>query len=84
MAGTIEPCVPMPNRREGLNGVRPRWPEQSLLYSASHGTLQIVSMESGLDGRNNGINGANLGQWIDVSMESGLDGRNNRSCASHQ
>ena len=37
-----------------LNGVRPRWPEQSGCPSTSSGGLGVrVSMESGLDGRNN-------------------------------
>ena len=45
----------------------------TLLYSAS------VSMESGLDGRNNACDViANAYQNRAVSMESGLDGRNNR------
>ena len=36
-----------------------------------------VSMESGLDGRNNNIPGGYPFRVIFVSMESGLDGRNN-------
>ena len=45
----------------------------------SHGTppYLIVSMESGLDGRNNGYPGNVDLNRIGVSMESGLDGRNN-------
>ena len=35
-----------------LNGVRPRWPEQCV-WSRSNSTRRFVSMESGLDGRNN-------------------------------
>ena len=37
----------------GLNGVRPRWPEQ---WDYIYGFIlkKGVSMESGLDGRNNG------------------------------
>ena len=38
----------------------------------------IVSMESGLDGRNNlVVEGTSLHEEETVSMESGLDGRNN-------
>ena len=37
-----------------------------------------VSMESGLDGRNNGHGTGAYPAHVDVSMESGLDGRNNR------
>ena len=41
---------------------------------------QLVSMESGLDGRNNPTSAAAaVQQPIEVSMESGLDGRNNSS-----
>ena len=38
--------------RYGLNGVRPRWPEQCTRSSKAEG-METVSMESGLDGRNN-------------------------------
>ena len=41
-----------------------------------HGMMN-VSMESGLDGRNNNPRWFNGFPWEDVSMESGLDGRNN-------
>ena len=37
----------------GLNGVRPRWPEQYLYGDGSVPLFDMVSMESGLDGRNN-------------------------------
>ena len=37
----------------------------------------LVSMESGLDGRNNLVGFAILRKAGHVSMESGLDGRNN-------
>ena len=53
MAGTIGS-----DRRGGLwlasrlNGVRPRWPEQSS-KQADFYLKKLVSMESGLDGRNN-------------------------------
>ena len=36
-----------------LNGVRPRWPEQSEVNSDIGHSQISVSMESGLDGRNN-------------------------------
>ena len=41
------------SRAESLNGVRPRWPEQ--YYGTAEGIRAAigVSMESGLDGRNN-------------------------------
>ena len=39
--------------RPGLNGVRPRWPEQFCRVAREVGEWQDVSMESGLDGRNN-------------------------------
>ena len=39
---------------DGLNGVRPRWPEQwQGRQGRERGHPQEVSMESGLDGRNN-------------------------------
>ena len=62
---------------QSLNGVRPRWPEQSALATGAIDKLD-VSMESGLDGRNN-ARIAELDAAITalVSMESGLDGRNN-------
>ena len=64
----------------GLNGVRPRRPEQSFrpLYGRRNGPS--VSMESGLEGRNNRlVNSLTSSVFIGVSMESGLEGRNNRS-----
>ena len=53
MAGTIASnSANVPRTLGGLNGVRPRWPEQSA--SARRELLRPpVSMESGLDGRNN-------------------------------
>ena len=36
-----------------LNGVRPRWPEQSCRVGSDNDESALVSMESGLDGRNN-------------------------------
>ena len=65
------------DEEEGLNGVRPRRPEQSTC-SPGWTRRHVVSMESGLEGRNNA--------WVSpppsrsrkiVSMESGLEGRNN-------
>ena len=38
----------------------------------------MVSMESGLDGRNNKCDSVTTGRGMNVSMESGLDGRNNK------
>ena len=79
MAGTIRTHPSgSRSRRACLNGVRPRWPEQWGKIEDIYVGL-IVSMESGLDGRNNPVrhgdsSGAVLAQ---VSMESGLDGRNN-------
>ena len=53
MAGTITRALRTPSYSEYcLNGVRPRWPEQF----SGQGTWEVldaVSMESGLDGRNN-------------------------------
>ena len=78
MAGTIVPHGQNDGQHHvGLNGVRPRWPEQS---GAGRGGVQQVqvSMESGLDGRNNhGAEKPSRPQPSGVSMESGLDGRNN-------
>ena len=37
----------------GLNGVRPRWPEQLISRIRKYDPVGYVSMESGLDGRNN-------------------------------
>ena len=45
--------VDRPETKIGLNGVRPRWPEQSAGIESALGAEVIVSMESGLDGRNN-------------------------------
>ena len=47
-----------------------------MLYSASHGTLQ-VSMKSGLEGRNNRPVLVKNVAADEVSMKSGLEGRNN-------
>ena len=49
-----DPCSPC------LNGVRPRWPEQSSLGLDRDYDVNAVSMESGLDGRNNHIAAAHI------------------------
>ena len=56
MAGTIttNTCKTFKNALS-LNGVRPRWPEQSGTRSGEDITGSEVSMESGLDGRNNRV-----------------------------
>ena len=41
-------------------------------------TRGMVSMKSGLDGRNNGSDPHRIGHQRHVSMKTGLDGRNNR------
>ena len=61
-----------------LNGVRPRRPEQFHLATHERLTQIRVSMESGLEGRNNGAQQSMSESVGDVSMESGLEGRNNR------
>ena len=48
-------------------------------YISPHSGAQTVSMESGLDGRNNAGDVLRQIPFPYVSMESGLDGRNNRS-----
>ena len=78
MAGTIRKRVNHDFRdiAFGLNGVRPRWPEQCYgTWGFCHAIF--VSMESGLDGRNNPYAPAGRPPARIVSMESGLDGRNN-------
>ena len=77
MAGTIRGGVhPRSRKATRLNGVRPRWPEQLTVYRRIIPAGR-VSMESGLDGRNNLSALGNIGNVLLVSMESGLDGRNN-------
>ena len=60
-----------------LNGVRPRRPEQSEPAAFLVMSRQMVSMESGLEDRNNHAHARPF--WIGkrVSMESGLEDRNN-------
>ena len=60
-----------------LNGVRPRRPEQSLNISVTEFTGATVSMESGLEDRNNLPFLRILVIRLRVSMESGLEDRNN-------
>ena len=78
MAGTIwRPTHGSDKRVLCLNGVRPRWPEQLILPSRQRLLPLSVSMESGLDGRNNMMVQV-IDAWRrEVSMESGIDGRNN-------
>ena len=38
----------------GLNEVRPRRPEQYLFFAQAPALMTVVSMKSGLEGRNNG------------------------------
>ena len=53
MAGTIPLAgARWKKLRFCLNGVRPRWPEQ-FIFNRKLGKPANVSMESGLDGRNN-------------------------------
>ena len=77
MAGTMRCCVLDPPGATCLNGVRPRWPEQFAPGPPRPPPECGVSMESGLDGRNNHGRGNVLAFREEVSMESGLDGRNN-------
>ncbi len=60
----------------GLNGVRPRRPEQ---YGRRENLRrgERVSMESGLEDRNNLIERHIRSSFRFVSMESGLEDRNN-------
>ena len=54
MAGTMRnSSLRRDGMSNGLNGVRPRWPEQCPADGARRGRDESVSMESGLDGRNN-------------------------------
>ena len=60
-----------------LNGVRPRRPEQSGGERGFTTGDERVSMESGLEDRNNLNNPVHLCLLLAVSMESGLEDRNN-------
>ena len=53
MAGKMVTSLTIRSQSRGLNGVRPRWPEQFALIDRLSGIMDPVSMESGLDGRNN-------------------------------
>ena len=84
MAGTIG----MPMRitqtvRFGLNEVRPRRPEQSVVEFLFTPLDGLVSMKSGLEGRNNRPAHRPPGTAATVSMKSGLEGRNNCRSARH-
>ena len=60
-----------------LNGVRPRRPEQSDGTVVEAEPVETVSMESGLEDRNNGAELRDDCVKLVVSMESGLEDRNN-------
>ena len=62
-----------------LNGVRPRRPEQFDQGGSCCAHRFGVSMESGLEGRNNIARILQEDGDVVVSMESGLEGRNNRA-----
>ena len=68
---------PMGQRNVGLNGVRPRRPEQFLYIGDNCLQLFCVSMESGLEDRNNIRSFIKNRKSLRVSMESGLEDRNN-------
>ena len=76
MAGTMRSDTAARSMPPCLNGVRPRWPEQCM-FTREFWVGATVSMESGLDGRNNYVHFLAVGSAPSVSMESGLDGRNN-------
>ena len=61
-----------------LNGVRPRRPEQWVAAAVGFPRVLDVSMESGLEDRNNlHFQEVVAEQLNEVSMESGLEDRNN-------
>ena len=68
--------------RGSLNEVRPRRPEQC---GEKFGPYlgRIVSMKSGLEGRNNRPRSSTGRHSSRVSMKSGLEGRNNESRQGH-
>ena len=66
-------------RSASLNEVRPRRPEQSIPCRWPAETPRVVSMKSGLEGRNNRARGGEQAGHQRVSMKSGLEGRNNLS-----
>ena len=61
----------------GLNEVRPRRPEQYGSPASRPVEALVVSMKSGLEGRNNNYELAIKTDFGLVSMKSGLEGRNN-------
>ena len=63
--------------RTSLNGVRPRRPEQSEVRDLKSQLYLNVSMESGLEDRNNLFSRRIESRHVVVSMESGLEDRNN-------
>ena len=68
--------------RASLNEVRPRRPEQVASSTLPIVPPIVVSMKSGLEGRNKLIDATAINLRNEVSMKSGLEGRNNiRSAA---
>ena len=66
-----------------LNEVRPRRPEQFDLPRRQGFAVEVVSMKSSLEGRNNATAAGSV--WSSaqgVSMKSGLEGRNNTGTPS--
>ena len=59
-----------PASKVGLNGVRPRWPEQCCHRRIQHVSACPVSMESGLDGRNNIANVGDILSTYEMSQWS--------------
>ena len=68
---------------DGLNGVRPRRPEQWEDEEAAWEYCCHVSMESGLEDRNNKAQGGSARLDEIVSMESSLEDRNNPNMEWH-
>ena len=68
---------PLLRARQRLNEVRPRRPEQSVFAIDTFAVPDVVSMKSGLEGRNNGQDIGEPNIVVRVSMKSGLEGRNN-------
>ena len=65
-----------------LNEVRPRRPEQWDWFGYL-ALPDIVSMKSGLEGRNKDSQGVRMIELRLVSMKSGLEGRNNGVAPKH-
>ena len=68
---------PRRSQPQRLNEVRPRRPEQWYRRENSPEPPELVSMKSGLEGRNNGNVALTAEAQEGVSMKSGLEGRNN-------